>query len=61
MGHEHFKVPIALPVLGIAACGLVMSQVEAETWLRGGALLLLGLALFGAQRLTSRPVAPDSG
>lgn len=53
VAHEHFRVPIALPILGIAACCLVMSQVEIGTWLRAGALLLLGLVLFGIERLSS--------
>jgi amino acid transporter len=48
--HDHFQVPSALPVLGIAACVLVISQVEAETFLRAGALLLLGLLLWALER-----------
>lgn len=40
-----------LPVLGIAACVLVMTQVEAETWLRAGALVCLGLGLWALQRV----------
>jgi amino acid transporter len=50
--HRHFRVPSAIPVLGIAACVLVMSQVEGETWLRAGALILLGVVLWGIERLT---------
>jgi APA family basic amino acid/polyamine antiporter len=46
VAHDHFRVPSALPVLGIAGCCLVMSQVDEETWLRAGALLVLGLALW---------------
>jgi basic amino acid/polyamine antiporter, APA family len=52
VGHDHFRVPVAMPIFGIAACGLVMSQVEPETWLRATALLALGLLLFGAERLS---------
>jgi len=55
--HDHFKVPFAVPVLGIIACGIVMTQVEVETWLRAGALLGLGLALWGLQRLATPPEA----
>jgi amino acid transporter len=50
--HVHFRVPSALPILGIAGCCVVMSQVEAETWLRGGALLLLGVALWAIERVS---------
>lgn len=52
--HEHFQIPAALPCLGIAGCALVLTQVEGETWLRAGALLGLGLALWGAERLANR-------
>jgi basic amino acid/polyamine antiporter, APA family len=48
--HDHFQVPSALPVLGIAACVLVISQVEAETFLRAGGLLVLGLLLWALER-----------
>jgi amino acid transporter len=51
--HEHFEVPVVLPFLGIAACVLVMTQIEAETWVRAAALLGLGLVLWLAQRAGS--------
>jgi len=51
--HEHFRVPRPVPVLAIVACIAVLTQVEGETWLRGGALLVLGLILWGLERLTS--------
>ncbi|HEX5762586.1 MAG TPA: amino acid permease [Solirubrobacterales bacterium] len=50
VNHEHFRVPVALPVLGVGACLLVMTQVEAETWARAGALLGLGVLLWVLQR-----------
>ncbi|HET9185838.1 MAG TPA: APC family permease [Solirubrobacterales bacterium] len=49
VAHKHFQVPRVLPFLGIAACALVMTQIEAETWLRAAALLGLGLVLWLAQ------------
>lgn len=49
--HEHFRVPIALPPLGIVACLVVMTQAETETWLRAGLLVGLGVLLWAAQRL----------
>jgi len=48
--HPHFTVPYPLPLLGIAACLVVMTQVESATWLRAAALLGLGLILWAAQR-----------
>jgi amino acid transporter len=56
--HDHFQVPAPIPVLGIAACVLVMSQVEGETWLRAGALLLLGLVLWAVERAVVRSRRP---
>lgn len=47
--HPHFSVPRLLPVLGIAACVLVMTQVEGATWLRAAALVCLGLGLWAIQ------------
>jgi basic amino acid/polyamine antiporter, APA family len=52
--HDHFRVPFVLPLLGIAACAVVMTQVEGETWLRAGALLCLGLGLWAIQRIALR-------
>lgn len=54
VSHDHFHVPSALPVLGIVACVVVMSQVEAETFLRAGALLVLGLLLWALERGAAR-------
>ena len=51
--HEHFRVPSLVPILGIAGCCLVMSQVEIETWLRGGALLSLGFILWAIERFSA--------
>jgi amino acid transporter len=48
--HDHFRVPTWVPVLAIASCVLLMTQQDAETWLRAGALLLVGVVLYGATR-----------
>ncbi|HEX5984065.1 MAG TPA: APC family permease [Solirubrobacterales bacterium] len=58
VAHDHFRVPSALPVLGIVACAAVMSQVEAVTFLRAGALLLLGLLLWALERGIARLERP---
>ncbi len=42
---EHFSVHPVVPVLGILACLLVLSQQPFENWLRAGALLGLGAVL----------------
>lgn len=43
--HKHFRVPSALPVLGVATCALLVTQIEPETWLFGLPLLGVGLIL----------------
>ncbi len=60
VGHEHFEVPFALPLLGIGACSVVMTQIEGETWLRAGALLCLGLGLWAVQRIAGADGSPTS-
>ena len=52
--HRHFRVPAFVPVLGIASCVLLLTQQEGRVWLYGLGLLLVGVVLFGAARLTSR-------
>nr|WP_288465960.1 amino acid permease [uncultured Pseudomonas sp.] len=47
---DHFRVPTWVPVLGVASCLLLMSQQGAQTWLRAGALLLVGVVLYGISR-----------
>jgi len=48
--EDHFQVPSIFPVLGICACVGVMTQVEGVTFLRAGALIVLGLILWGLER-----------
>jgi amino acid transporter len=50
VGHDHFRVPTALPVLGVAASALVMTQSEPDAWARAGALLALALVLWSLDR-----------
>ena len=52
--HGHFHVPPFIPVLGVIACAGVMTQVEGKTFMRAGALLVLGLVLFGLERAFTR-------
>jgi APA family basic amino acid/polyamine antiporter len=61
--HEHFRTPSILPVLGILVCLALLTQQQWDTWLRAGALLLVGLVLWGvnyaAKRLLDRR-APEA-
>lgn len=51
VGHEHFQVWTFLPVLAIASCIVLFTQQSAEVWLRGSALVLLGMLLYGVSRV----------
>jgi basic amino acid/polyamine antiporter, APA family len=54
VSREHFQVPFVVPLLGIAACSVVMTQIDRVTWLRAGALLCLGLGLWTIQAIAAR-------
>jgi APA family basic amino acid/polyamine antiporter len=49
--HEHFRVVTVVPWLGVASCVLLLTQQSGETWLRAGALLLLGFMLYLVMRI----------
>ena len=51
--HDHFHVPSAIPVIGVIVCIGLLTQREAEIFLRSG-LLLLGLLLWGVNQLLTR-------
>ena len=51
VAHDHVRVPLVVPVLGVASCVLLATQQSAATWLRAGLLVALGLALYGLSRL----------
>jgi amino acid transporter len=48
VGHEHFRSPTAVPVLGAIVCVVLIVDNEAEIFLRAGLLLVLGAALWAA-------------
>lgn len=52
--EEHFRVPTVVPVLAIISCLVLLSQQSAQTWLRAGLLMLVGLALYAVARLAAR-------
>ena len=52
--HDHFRVPSAIPVIGVIVCIGLLTQREGEIFLRSGALLLLGLLLWGVNQLLTR-------
>jgi amino acid transporter len=50
---DHFRTPAALPVLGIASCVVLATQIEARVWLRGLAIVAVG-AVLGALTVVQR-------
>ncbi|MER5311382.1 APC family permease [Streptomyces sp. NPDC002773] len=42
---DHFRAPTAIPVLGAISCVVLATQVEAAVWLRGLAVLAVGVVL----------------
>ncbi|WTC20690.1 APC family permease [Streptomyces cellulosae] len=42
---DHFRTPVVLPVLGIASCVLLATQIEAAVWLRGLVIVAVGMVL----------------
>ncbi|MEU0286018.1 APC family permease [Streptomyces sp. NPDC006147] len=63
---DHFRTPVVLPVLGIASCVVLATQIEAAVWLRGLAIVAVGtvLAAISAARRSKRAAeeaAPDAG
>jgi basic amino acid/polyamine antiporter, APA family len=52
--HDHFHVPSAIPVIGVIVCAGLLTQREAEIWLRAGLLLLVGLVLWAVNVALTR-------
>ncbi|MFI1130289.1 APC family permease [Streptomyces althioticus] len=42
---DHFRTPVVLPVLGIASCVLLATQIETAVWLRGLTIVAVGAVL----------------
>jgi APA family basic amino acid/polyamine antiporter len=59
--HRHFRVWTPIPVLGIASCILLFTQQSADVWLRGAALIGLGVVLYAISRVVrSRTGEPSA-
>jgi amino acid transporter len=55
--HEHFTAPTAVPILGTIACLILMVQIginDIGVYAYAGVLLVIGLALYGANSLLKR-------
>ncbi|WP_439031092.1 APC family permease [Gordonia terrae] len=49
---DHFRAPTIVPVLAVITCIVLMTQQSADTWLRAGILIAVGLALYLLARAT---------
>jgi basic amino acid/polyamine antiporter, APA family len=57
VAHEHYRAPTIMPVLGALTALLLASPLAArpaDVYLRAGVLLLIGIALWGVNRLLLR-------
>ncbi|MBF6435306.1 APC family permease [Nocardia cyriacigeorgica] len=50
----HFRIPTAVPWLGLASCLFLFTRIEGEVWARGLLLLALGAALAVANAIRAR-------
>ncbi|WP_432492655.1 APC family permease [Kineococcus gypseus] len=48
--HRHFKAPAVVPVLGVVSCVVLLTQQEADVWLRAAVLLAIGAVLYAVTR-----------
>ncbi|WP_299166803.1 APC family permease [uncultured Arthrobacter sp.] len=44
--HKHFRIPIVIPILGVASCILLLTQQSGEIWLRAAILIGVGVVLY---------------
>lgn len=51
VSEDHFRIPTWVPVLAIVSCLVLLSQQSLETWMRGGALIVIGSLLFACSRV----------
>jgi amino acid transporter len=56
--HGHFRVPALLPVLGAVVSVGLLTQQDGEDFVRAGALVALGLALWALNRIAGGESTP---
>ncbi|XHM68336.1 APC family permease [Streptomyces nigra] len=59
---DHFRAPTVLPVLGLASCVLLATQIEGAVWLRGLAIVGVGVPLAALTTLRRKKdgAAPET-
>lgn len=58
VAHDHFRTPVIFPVLGILVSLGLLTQQDAQTWLRAAVLLLIGAVLYGVNLLAKKRWRP---
>ncbi len=61
VGHEHFRAPTIAPIAGALVCVVLIVDNDAETFLRAGLLLILGVVLWAAAYLGGHRTERRSG
>jgi basic amino acid/polyamine antiporter, APA family len=56
--HDHFTVPSVVPVIGVAVSIVLLTQIEAEIYVRAGILIAVGILLWGVNELILRRTEP---
>jgi amino acid transporter len=56
--HDHFRIPTWVPIAGFVISFAVMTTKEVDVFLRAGGLLLVGIVLYGVNRLLTGPRGP---
>ena len=60
VGHDHFRAPSFIPVIGAVICAVLLTQQPASSFPFAGGLMLLGVVLYAVSRLATGPVEMDT-
>lgn len=58
--HEHFRVPVVIPVLALVTCVVLLTQQTWQVWALGLGLLVVGWVLHLVTRRVVEPVPVES-
>jgi amino acid transporter len=56
--HDHFRIPTIVPILGVGISLAVMTTKDLDIFLRAAILLVVGVALYGVNRVLTGPRGP---
>jgi len=58
VGHDHFRTPSWIPVVGVGVCVLLLTYRDGEVFLRSAILLGVGAVLYVVNALLTGPSGP---